>query len=246
MVMMHALLARYPLAKGQTTPSAGAGLPGDGSTSWFMPWSDLMMTMFILFVVLFAFAVKDRPVPQVFAPEADRAVAARLSRQGGDGLLDVPAGLSLNLENLSRTLSRRLAKYGEEVRVSHQPGVGVVVSLSGPRFFAPGRFELPADARPVLDILAEVLFLARTQVLITGFAERVAEAGHEEARPDPWRLAALRASGVAAYFSAERGLGADMFLVQAMGALKPVLPETSEDNRRANRRLEIVITTIPL
>ena len=36
------------------------------------------------------------------------------------------------------------------------------------------------------------------------------------------------------------------FLVQAMGALKPVLPETSEDNRRANRRLEIVITTIPL
>jgi chemotaxis protein MotB len=241
---MHALLARYPLAKGQPAARPGtAGLPGDSATSWFMPWSDLMMTMFILFVVLFAFAVKDRPVPQVFAPEADRAVAARLSRQGSDGLLDVPAGLSLDLENLSRTLSRRLAKYGEEVRVSHQPGVGVVVSLSGPRFFAPGRFELPADARPVLDILAEVLFLARTQVLVTGFAERADEAGAE---PDPWRLAALRASGVAAYFSATRGLGADMFLVQAMGALKPVLPETSEDNRRANRRLEIVITTIPL
>jgi hypothetical protein len=55
------------------TDEAPAALRGSGTEvgfggDWAIPWSDLMMVMFVLFVVLFSYHAAEREVRSAFEP----------------------------------------------------------------------------------------------------------------------------------------------------------------------------------
>jgi len=59
--------------------------------------------------------------------------------------------------------------------------------------------------------------------------------------PNNWELGAARASNVAEYFRTKSGIKPENLMVVSYSMYKPVVPNTSEQNRARNRRIEIVL-----
>ena len=111
---------------------------------------------------------------------------------------------------------------------------GVSLTLRALHFVPDQAVILPED-RPLLDVLADALgripdrtFLVRGHTADVGTAESQFLLSEERAR-------------VVAAELAERGIPADRFVFQGLGGTEPVGDNTTEEGRRMNRRVEIII-----
>lgn len=208
--------------------------------SWSVPWSDLMMVMFILFVVLFVFATRYKTIPKYFAPQeieenAERQLAEEPIVYGSRGA--IPA--TVRLDEVYEQLSARLAVFEPSVSLRHDPDTGIVVTLHGRVFFPAGGSHPTALTPKVLDVVGKSLIATRTLVTITAYADP--EALNGSAAESTWELAGLRAADVAGYFTDTLGLEPERFLAQSF-ALAPVAPALTPTSRERNERIEIWIT----
>ena len=208
--------------------------------SWTVAWSDLMMVMFILFVVLYVYAAKYRTVPEMYRPsevllDSDRTLSEEQLVLGHSA--DEP--VQVNLEQVRRRLSERLAMYEPHVTVKGEDGHGVVVSLHGRVFFPAGSARPTELALRALDDISEGLIATKSFVTVTAYADEAALAGSEF--ESPLELAALRAARAAARFTRVKGLEPERFVAQGF-ALQPLVPADSAIDRERNERLEIWLT----
>jgi len=90
----------------------------------------------------------------------------------------------------------------------------------------------------------------RVARLITGIDGcRVVVTGHTDNRPihtptypSNWELSAARAASVAKALM-KNGVTAGQLVIQGQSQFKPLVSNTTEENRRTNRRVEISLTT---
>jgi len=59
--------------------------------------------------------------------------------------------------------------------------------------------------------------------------------------PNNWELGAARASNVAEYFRTKSGISPERLVVVSYSMYKPIVPNTSDENRARNRRIEIIL-----
>jgi chemotaxis protein MotB len=213
---------------------------GRKGVAWSVPWSDLMMVMFILFLVLFIFTNKS----DVLSMDVLRMSKETPDLQGRPS--PVRTGLvpsEKNMHALFTRMSEELSGFSQIATVSVSREGDVLVALQGASYFAPGRAELSAEAIPVLEVVARVLSLARNQVIVAGFSDFHQTVG--ETPSSDLELSALRAVHVIGFFTRERGLVPEMFVVQGFGSGRPLVPSSMESSAR-NQRVEITITGKPV
>jgi chemotaxis protein MotB len=208
---------------------------------WSVPWSDLMMTMFVFFAVLYVFhsskekAFSDEPKAR-YAPPAivTQAVAAYpMEKPVG------PASSMTKIYDLSRETVR--AKALEDfASVELKPDKAVSIILKGDLLFDSGVAEMRPQARGSLAEIAEILRQTSHVVNLVGHTDDVPI--HSDRFPTNWELSAARACSVARYLMDEMGLPSSRFFVTGYGPQQPVRPNDSAQNRAANRRVEIIIT----
>ncbi|MGE4505261.1 MAG: flagellar motor protein MotB [Desulfovibrionaceae bacterium] len=199
------------------------------ATAWAVPWSDLMMVMFVLFVVLYVYAsthkdvmlvFTDRPAP-LGAPELpsalDGAIAGLLARHGGDDPEVIyksgPSGVSILQE-------------GDDVRVT----------LRGDDFFAQGSTALAPGAAGYLLEVAQLLRMSHGDVRVVGYSD-----ASEPGGVDGFAFTARRAGSVAAWFIENAGIDPGRFSVVGRGDNAPEVPTTASNHENVNRRVDIVI-----
>ena len=218
-------------------------LPRDGEhgeSSWAVPWADLMMVMFVLFVVLYVYAVRHKDVTVVFGGRSTYASSPLdgTPLQGLIGRIAAHAGVG--------TARGTSLGFGdsEVLFASDETGVSVLrgadgslkVSLRGDVFFADGGAALKPSATAYLDELSDLFGYTRGNVHVIGYAS-AGEAGDG----DSFELSAQRAVGVARYLIDRDGLDPKRVAVSGRGAFRPEVPATSADNRAKNRRVEILL-----
>lgn len=194
-----------------------------GRVHWSVPWSDLMMTMFILFAVMYAFhssktgsaalendlsADNDRPTIRKVYDRSQTAVRAR----------NMPALLSVDL--------------------ARDKAVRIV--LTGDLLFASGSAELRQEGLDTLKELAGVLGDIPYQVHVIGHTDDQPVASPRF--PSNWELSTARAGRVARYLTQDMGIEPKRFIVSGRGSQQPVRPNTTPENRASNRRVEIIVT----
>ncbi len=115
-------------------------------------------------------------------------------------------------------------------------GADIIVRVYGVAF-ASGSARLPAAARKLLDELA------RAAQIYAG--ARLAVEGHTDATGDSaanQRLSQARAQAVRDYLVQERQLPAGRVTALGYGDSRPIASNSTEDGRRQNRRIDLVIT----
>ena len=211
-----------------------------GMQDWAVPWSDLMMVMFVLFVVLFIYAGTHKDVKILFSSQS--AADARAS-----SALDPLIGLIGQISSRAASGGTKDVVGMADARVlyrSRANGISVVqeapgqvrISLRGALFFDEKSGDLKPEAGQYLDEIAKVVGLNVGTVHVIGFADQSESEGVES-----FTLSTERASDVAGHFISRFGIDPRRIVITGRGAYQPELPETSEANRAANRRVEIVI-----
>ncbi len=208
---------------------------------WSVPWSDLMMTMFVFFAVLYVFhnskqkAFSDEPKARYVPPAiVTQAVATYPMEKPAE-----PVSSMTRIYDLSRETVR--AKALEEfASVELTPDKAVSIILKGDLLFDSGKAEMRPEAARSLGEIAEILRQTPHVVNLVGHTDDVPI--HSERFPTNWELSAARACAVARYLMDEMGLPSSRFYVTGHGQQQPVRPNDNAENRAANRRVEIIIT----
>ncbi|MGA2332571.1 MAG: flagellar motor protein MotB [Syntrophales bacterium] len=198
---------------------------------WAVPWSDIMMVVFVMFAVLFIYSLSKRDVADAFrTPNATKVEATRQEvRQ------------EMTPEQLNE-MSRRLRQdtRPDQISVAVDKEQSIKVSASDSLFFDLGKADIKPEAINFLKNFAEVVKKTKTNIRIEGHTDSFPI--HSPAFPTNWELSAIRAVNIARCLIEEYGLEPERFTVAGHSLYKPAVPNTSPENKAINRRVEIFIS----
>jgi len=227
----RAELASFPEPAARTPAEAGA---------WAVPWSDLMMVMFVLFLVLYATQTSEVEVGTTF----DEASASTQTETEGFAIADPRTQDPTDPKDLpgsvyEESLAAVETAGFEEVEVLLRPDESVQVDLDGALFFELGSAELGARAQQLLQQLALVLAAHQNRVEVIGHTD--AQPIRTSRFPSNWELSTARASAVTRHLIRYGGLDPRRFRVVGLGHHAPAGLGSDGGAKARNRRVEIII-----
>jgi len=217
-----------------------------GGGEWALSYGDMMTLLCTFFILIVSFSTT----------ELIKFRQAMGSMRGSMGVLLEQDGASIiakNNHNLVKSSDDNkqslqiLQDFEEKVfKLDIESGVeieikddGYNIRLNNDLLFGPGSAELDPSMYRLLDDLG---------LLIHFYAHNVKVEGHTDNIPifndkygSNWELSTARAISVVKYFVNNLGIDPTRFTVTGCGGNKPLLPNTTPENRRRNRRVEIYI-----
>jgi len=243
-------VARFSLAEEAKSAEADAFL-------WSM--ADLMTLLLVFFVLLYANAINR---PEIATQESEPASTTIASSSGihSDRLPEVtstestPAGETVTSNPEPPAANRQL--HGEDpVEPLNQAMINDLkesfsndfyvrwdekqpVFVLGERItFNIGDAKLLTDAQSALKRIADwIAPQHHYQIIVSGHTDDIAI--RTPRFPSNWELSAARAASVAK-FLASHGIAPQRLIIQGKSEFHPLAANTSDENRRANRRVEI-------
>lgn len=215
--------------------------PARGANDWAVPWSDLMMVMFVLFAVLFIYASTRQDVKVLFSKQTSEKAQS-------SSALDPLIGLIGQIASRTATGGSQDVVHVAENEVlyrSRANGITVVreargrvrVTLRGDLFFDGGSGQLKPESAVYLDEIGDLVRQSVGLVHVIGFVDQSEADGAQS-----FILSSERASGVADQLINRIGIPPKRLVITGRGAYQPELPDTSAANQTRNRRVEIVIS----
>ena len=199
---------------------------------WLMTYLDVFTLLLVMMVVLLAFA-QPTPAKEAGTGEAQQEAA--------------PAGF---LQALTAELKKKgdpleglpLDQLGPDVQVVVEEGA-VRFRISSQMLFDPAQAQLMGPGLDVLDRIAAVLKQAkRAQVVVEGHTDTAPI--QTERFPSNWELSAARASAVVRYLAA-RGVEPARLRATGCADTRPVASNETPEGRAANRRVELLLESLP-
>lgn len=201
---------------------------------WSVSWSDLMMTMFIFFVVMYVYQAGNRELK--FGPGPGDNY---LSDTGSDKIVDT------NIKKKPSDIYDQTKKNIQDAFVDDTTAVDLVkdrsvrITIAGDFLFDIGKAELKTQAqwsiRQVAQIIRENSFI----VNVIGHTDSTPN--YSDKYPTNWELSAARACNVARYLIEECGIAGERFFVSGHAWHQPVKPNNTSYSRSLNRRVEIIL-----
>jgi chemotaxis protein MotB len=114
------------------------------------------------------------------------------------------------------------------------------IILTGDLLFALGESELSEDARSLLQKIIEVVQHTPYMINIVGHTDNLPMRSNRFI--SNWELSVARASTVARFFIEEMDMNPNQFVVSGYSSYRPIVPNTTAENRAKNRRVEIIIS----
>jgi chemotaxis protein MotB len=197
---------------------------------WAVPWSDIMMVVFVMFAVLFIYSVSKRDIADAFKTPNEIKVEAPKQE----------AKQEMTPEQLNE-MSQRLRKdtKPDEISVGIDKDQSIKISASDSLFFDLGKADIKPDAIKFLRNFAEVVRKTKSNIRIEGHTDSFPI--HSPAFPTNWELSAIRAVNIARFLIEETGIEPERFTVVGHSLYKPAVPNTTLENKAKNRRVEIFI-----
>lgn len=227
----------FGLRREHNAPAAGGNF-----SEWSVPWSDLMMVMFMVFAVLFIYSgAKDRPRSRDAAQPVAATRAPVDPGQAFLGELDAPVKDRKDFKAAGGVPVKETYYQSDNLGISvvRETDRQVRVFLRGDLFFGPGGDALSANSGQYLERIAEILRVSSGAVLVVGHSTEGETATPEEGLD----LSARRAASVAQHFIRTAHLDARRFMVTGRGSFQPEVPATANDAEKRNRRVEVLVLT---
>jgi chemotaxis protein MotB len=230
---------------------------------WLVSYADFITLLFAVFVMLYAMSIVDqKKMREVRASiqasfSGGQASSAAISLVGDKDfglvppVLNRPAELQLQEDGLSsveaqeftritKEIQDNLLEYGaqEEVQLTISDR-GLVISLKEAGFFPSGTARIQTEALPLLDrIVASISRYANT-LRIEGHTDNVPV--NSAVFPSNWELSTARANSLVHYLIEKHGFMGNKLSVTGYAEYRPIADNGSEEGRKLNRRVDIVI-----
>lgn len=231
---------------------------------WLVSYADFITLLFAFFVVMFAVSQVDSnkvgrftesvnvafQTNGIFAPSS----GSPLERGGNAGAALVPAivadrpslfrysAASPRAQAVKESLEERIdaAGLGSVVGLRYDER-GVVVSLPESLYFRAGTANLRTEALANLAEIGKAVAAQRGAIVVEGHTDDLPV--RSALFTSNWELSAARAARVVRYLVEEAGLEGERLSAVGLADTRPLVENTDELTREANRRVQIVIVT---
>ncbi len=146
------------------------------------------------------------------------------------------------IEEIARNISDKMRPQIDEQAISvSQSDDFIEVEINNNVLFPSGSARLHNDALPILTSLSEVFKTFNNSIQVEGFTDN--EPIRTTAFPSNWELSAARAASVVHLFM-KSGIRPERMVAVGYGEHRPVASNNTDEGRRKNRRVVIVIPAV--
>lgn len=209
---------------------------------WLLTYADLITLLLGLFVILYSMSKVDAGKYAEMAAALGGIFGSNPGKmavvQGHAGVLQLPAQraqeeVQQKVENaLQSNLQSGLISITSNER-------GITVHVMEQLAFASGKADPTPAMMSVLDTLSSILKQLPNDVRVEGHTDDVPI--NTPLFRSNWHLSIARAVNVAYYLIEKHKLDQEKISVSGFGEFHPLVPNTTEENRARNRRVDIVI-----
>ncbi|MGI1690280.1 OmpA/MotB family protein [Thermoanaerobacter uzonensis] len=210
---------------------------------WLLTYSDMITLLLIFFIVMYT-------ISTINATKFTQ-IASSLSRTftGTNYVIGQYTGKSVvpgNLENKSN-LGKVQQQLNAFIKENNLQGMvtsyiderGLVISLQDTLLFDLGSADVHPDEKDVLIKIGSMLKDLPNHIRVEGFTDNLPI--HNSKFDSNWELSVIRATNVVKILVNEVGIEPQRISAVGYGEYRPVVPNDSEEHRRLNRRVDIVI-----
>lgn len=213
---------------------------------WLLTYADLITLLMAFFVILYALAVTEHRK----VSELQNALRNAFHVTSGAGeapingspnvLVGGTSPMDFALAEMQRQIEKQTRQDGDQDAVSTKMTErGLVVSLASSAFFDAGEAYLRPEAVRIMRKVAATLKTSRRNILIEGHTDNIPISTRRY--PSNWELSTARATTVVRYMIEAQGIPANTLSAAGYGEHKPLVSNSSPENRAKNRRVDIVI-----
>ncbi len=210
----------------------------DNSDRWLLTYADLITLLLGLFVILYSMSKVDSSKYLGVV----KALGGMFGQQGVLQGSSVPmSGEALNsqAEIAGKIRSMLYDDLKSKMVEVSQDSRGVVVHLAEELLFPSGSATLKTSSLSKLDKLGEVLATLPNDLRVEGHTDDVPI--NTPTFPSNWQLSVARAMNTGDYLMSRHGLSPERVTIVGYSQYKPLVPNTSDENKAKNRRVDIVI-----
>ena len=240
--------------------------PHQNHERWMVSYADFVTLLFAFFVVMYATARIDESAPQrvsesvreALKEDSFRALVAALMAENdrnpgtfsasptnhkkstaskADAVLLEQFLPSMNF--LSRELAEEIEKEQVQIRLTRR---GLVISLRQAAFFPSGQDVIAPETYGAIGKVAETIAKLPNHVRLEGHTDSIPI--HNGRFRSNWHLSTARAISMLDLLTGEFHVPGAKFTVAGYADTIPVDSNDSEDGRRRNRRVDIVVLNL--
>lgn len=232
---------------------------------WLVSYADFITLLFAFFTVMYATSTKDFDKEKQFEQSIKKAFYAAVRFGGQDGPGEFPemgedvspiappievfrrksAGPGELLDAIERAANETMTKEDrEQLKLElKEDNFGVRVSLDSSAVFDSGSAAMKQEVLKALNKLTALLHEVNRSMLVEGHTDN--QAIRTPQYPSNWELAAARASTIVRYMIKIHSIEPAKLAAISYADQRPIASNATEDGRKKNRRIEILLMTKP-
>lgn len=231
---------------------------------WLVSYADFITLLFAFFVVMYAISSINEGKYRVLsdalinafrnAPSSLNPVEFETRLSPGTGTKPIKAApvkkpdaepdprlrkQTENMKQIAQDLLKVMAPLVKEGQVKVTQSLrGVTIEINAAVLFPPGQATLQGEPVKVLSAVAQVLAKVPNKIQVEGHTDDTPI--NTPLYPSNWELSTARAASVVRLFEAN-GVSADRLVAVGYADQRPLVPNTSEENRARNRRVTMLV-----
>ena len=220
--------------------------PDDINTNaWMDTYADTITLLLTFFILLYSFSTTDNERLQLISAALKGEITGipmKLENTPDISLEDIEQGIgekspySILVDKIQEIIDKNALTDSVKVR---EEDSGVVLQLSENVLFDLGKADLKPESIKVLDIISTLIPSISNEIMVQGHTDNIPiSSGTYKSN---WELSTARAITVLRYFIETKGFDPTRFSATGYGEYKPLVDNSTEENRAINRRVDILI-----
>jgi len=224
----------------------------DDDAPWLVTYADLMTIMLVFFVLLYTLSFFEKEKYKRTIETIKIRVESNENLIGLMELMEIPETVDtqITIEDITglrsreKSLFENITKFARSSRQNKNISTRIldgkiIVSIKGKALFNSGSASLNDTAISIFDEIILILYdYPEYNINIKGHTDNSPIS--TAIFPSNWELSAVRATTVLKYL-VSKGVNPQRLTATGYGEIMPLLPNTSEENKAQNRRVEFVL-----
>lgn len=218
---------------------------------WLITYADMITLLMIFFIIMYTMSKVDaerfealaESLHKVMGTQGDILYDAGPSIAPGTGTGDELTPEQLEQQNLL-AVKKQLEAYLQAQGLQNNVSVtleerGVVVSFQDVVLFPLGSAQLTGNSGEIVEQVGGILNQVNNYVRVEGHTDSLPI--NTTLFPSNWELSVARASRVVRELISTSGIDPERLSATGYGEYRPRMPNDVEENRRYNRRVDLVV-----
>lgn len=219
------------------------GKDDDIGGSWMDTYADTITLLLTFFILLYSISAVDSEKLK----QLSKALQESLGGSTAVTELQNIDDLKVNSGDSSEAKEDLVKKVNEAIKGNSLEDVikvreeerGIILQLDETILFDSGKADLKESSIKALDTITKLVNSMDNDILVEGHTDNIPI--HNSQFASNWELSTERAVSVVRYFVGEKGVAPTRFSVKGYGEFKPLVDNSTPENRAINRRVDVLI-----